>query len=187
MRSGGKAVVDSLVANGVDTVFCVPGESYIAVLDALYDAPGIRVISCRHEAAAANMAEAYGKLTGRPGICLVTRAPGATHASIGVHTAKQDSTPMILLVGQGRPRDARPRGVSGDRLRAGVRRPGEMGGTDRRRAPDPRADDPRFSPRGLRPARAGRARAARRRADCGDRRGRRSGFGGARGAGAWCG
>ena len=100
MRSGGKAIVDSLLANGVDTVFCVPGESYIAVLDALYDAPGVRVISCRHEAAAANMAEAYGKLTGRPGICLVTRAPGATHASIGVHTAKQDSTPMILLVGQ---------------------------------------------------------------------------------------
>jgi acetolactate synthase-1/2/3 large subunit len=100
MRSGGKAIVDSLLANGVDTVFCVPGESYIAVLDALYDAPGLRVISCRHEAAAANMAEAYGKLTGRPGICLVTRGPGATHASIGVHTAKQDSTPMILLVGQ---------------------------------------------------------------------------------------
>jgi acetolactate synthase-1/2/3 large subunit len=100
MRSGGKAIVDSLVANGVDTVYCVPGESYIAVLDALYDAPNVQVISCRHEAAAANMAEAYGKLTGRPGICLVTRAPGATHASIGVHTAKQDSTPMILLVGQ---------------------------------------------------------------------------------------
>ncbi len=100
VRTGGKAIVDSLVANGVDTVFCVPGESYIAVLDALYDVPGIRVISCRHEAAAANMAEAHGKLTGQPGICLVTRAPGATHASIGVHTARQDSTPMILLVGQ---------------------------------------------------------------------------------------
>jgi acetolactate synthase-1/2/3 large subunit len=100
VRSGGKAVVDVLVANGVDTVFCVPGESYIAVLDALYDAPGVRVISCRHEAAAANMAEAYGKLSGRPGICFVTRAPGATHASIGVHTARQDSTPMILFVGQ---------------------------------------------------------------------------------------
>jgi len=100
MRSGGKAIVDALVTNGVDTVFCVPGESYIAVLDALYDVSSIRVISCRHEAAAANMAEAYGKLTGRPGICMVTRAPGATHASIGVHTARQDSTPMILLVGQ---------------------------------------------------------------------------------------
>ncbi|GAC1574109.1 MAG: thiamine pyrophosphate-binding protein [Candidatus Elarobacter sp.] len=100
MRSGGRAIVDVLQANGVDTVFCVPGESYIAVLDALHDAPGVRVIACRHEAAAANMAEAYGKLTGRPGICFVTRAPGATHASIGVHTACQDSTPMILFVGQ---------------------------------------------------------------------------------------
>ena len=89
-----------MIANGVDTVFCVPGESYVAVLDALYDAPKVRVIACRHEAAAANMAEAYGKLTGRPGICLVTRAPGATHASIGVHTARQDSTPMIVFVGQ---------------------------------------------------------------------------------------
>ncbi|MBV8368141.1 MAG: thiamine pyrophosphate-binding protein [Candidatus Eremiobacteraeota bacterium] len=100
VRSGGKAVVEALVANGVDTAFCVPGESYVAVLDALYGAPGVRVIACRHEAAAANMAEAYGKLTGRPGVCMVTRAPGATHASIGVHTARQDSTPMIVFVGQ---------------------------------------------------------------------------------------
>jgi acetolactate synthase I/II/III large subunit len=100
LRTGGQLVVDVLLANAVDTVFCVPGESYIAVLDALHDTPGIRLIACRHEAAAANMAEAYGKLTGRPGICFVTRAPGATHASIGVHTARQDSTPMILFVGQ---------------------------------------------------------------------------------------
>ncbi len=100
MRTGGTLLVDVLVKNGVDTVFCVPGESYIAVLDALYDVPSIRVIACRHEAAAANMAEAYGKLTGRPGICFVTRAPGATHAAIGVHTARQDSTPMLLFVGQ---------------------------------------------------------------------------------------
>jgi acetolactate synthase-1/2/3 large subunit len=98
-RTGARILVDQLLLHGVDTAFCVPGESYIAVLDALYDAP-IRLISCRHEAAAANMAEAYGKLTGRPGICLVTRGPGATHASVGVHTAYQDSTPMILLVGQ---------------------------------------------------------------------------------------
>jgi acetolactate synthase I/II/III large subunit len=99
-RTGGRAVVDALVANGVDTVFCVPGESFIAVLDALYDAAGIRTIACRHEAGAAHMAEADGKLTGRPGIAFVTRAPGATHASIGVHIARQDSTPMILFVGQ---------------------------------------------------------------------------------------
>jgi acetolactate synthase-1/2/3 large subunit len=98
-RTGAKILVDQLVAHGVDTAFCVPGESYIAVLDALHDAP-IRLVVARHEAGAANMAEAYGKLTGRPGICLVTRAPGATHAATGVYTAFQDSTPLILLVGQ---------------------------------------------------------------------------------------
>ncbi len=98
-RTGARILVDQLVAHGVDTAFCVPGESYIAVLDALRDAP-IRLVVARHEAGAANMAEAYGKLTGRPGICLVTRAPGATHAATGVYTAFQDSTPLILLVGQ---------------------------------------------------------------------------------------
>ena len=98
-RSGARILVDQLVAHGVDTAFCVPGESYIGVLDALRDAP-IRLVVARHEAGAANMAEAYGKLTGRPGICLVTRAPGATHAATGVYTAFQDSTPLILLVGQ---------------------------------------------------------------------------------------
>ena len=99
-RTGARAVVDALAANGVDTIFCVPGESFIAVLDALYDTAAIRTIACRHEAGAAHMAEAHGKLTGRPGIAFVTRAPGATHASIGVHIARQDSTPMILFVGQ---------------------------------------------------------------------------------------
>jgi acetolactate synthase I/II/III large subunit len=99
-RSGGQVLVDALAVNGVDTVFCVPGESYVAALDAMYDRPNFRVIACRHEAAAAHMAEAYGKLGGRPGIAFVTRAPGATHASIGVHIARQDSTPMILFVGQ---------------------------------------------------------------------------------------
>ena len=99
LRTGGKVLVDQLALHGAELAFCVPGESYLAVLDALHDAP-IRLVTCRHEAAAAHMAEAYGKLTGRPGICLVTRGPGATHASIGVHTAHQDSTPLILLVGQ---------------------------------------------------------------------------------------
>jgi acetolactate synthase I/II/III large subunit len=99
MRTGGRALVDQLALHGVEIAFCVPGESYLPVLDALHDSP-IRLISCRHEAAAANMAEAYGKLTGRPGICFVTRGPGSTHASVGVHTADQDSTPMILFVGQ---------------------------------------------------------------------------------------
>jgi acetolactate synthase-1/2/3 large subunit len=98
-RHGGKLLVDQLVVHGADTAFCVPGESYIALLDGLYESP-IRLITCRHEAGAANMADAYGKLTGRPGICIVTRGPGATHASVGVHTAFQDSTPLILLVGQ---------------------------------------------------------------------------------------
>jgi acetolactate synthase-1/2/3 large subunit len=98
-RSGARILVDQLVAHGVDTAFCVPGESYIAVLDALRDAP-IRLVVARHEAGAANMAEAYGKLTGRPGVCFVTRAPGATHAATGVYTAFQDSTPLVLFVGQ---------------------------------------------------------------------------------------
>ena len=98
--SAAHRLVESLVRHGVTHVFCVPGESYLPVLDALADAPQIRVVTCRHEAGAANMAEAFGKLTGRPGVCMVTRGPGATHASIGVHTAHQDSTPMILFVGQ---------------------------------------------------------------------------------------
>ena len=100
-RSGGQILVEQLKIHGTDLAFCVPGESYLPVLDALYEnREAIRLITCRHESAAANMAEAYGKLTGRPGICFVTRGPGATNASIGVHTAFQDSTPMILFIGQ---------------------------------------------------------------------------------------
>jgi acetolactate synthase-1/2/3 large subunit len=106
--TGGQILVQSLRSQGVDRVYCVPGESYLAALDAMYDTPEIAVVSARHEGAAANMAEADGKLTGRPGICFVTRGPGATHASIGVHTAFQDSTPMILFIGQVA-RDARDR------------------------------------------------------------------------------
>src|SRR5258708_4319456 len=101
LRRGGQVLVDQLLIHGTDTAFCVPGESYLEVLDALYDARDrVRLINARQEAGAANMAEAYGKLTGRPGICLVTRGPGACQAAVGVHTAMQDSTPMILLVGQ---------------------------------------------------------------------------------------
>jgi acetolactate synthase-1/2/3 large subunit len=100
-RTGGQILVDQLALHGVDTVFCVPGESYLAALDALYDARNrIQLVSCRQEGGAAYMAEAYGKLTGRPGICFVTRGPGACNAAIGVHTGFQDSTPMILFVGQ---------------------------------------------------------------------------------------
>ncbi|MXX22536.1 MAG: thiamine pyrophosphate-binding protein, partial [Rhodospirillales bacterium] len=100
-RTGGEILADQLLIHGVDTVFAVPGESYLPVLDAFFDRrDALRLITCRHEAGAANMAEAAGKLTGRPGVCLVTRGPGACHASVGVHTAHQDSTPMLLLVGQ---------------------------------------------------------------------------------------
>jgi acetolactate synthase-1/2/3 large subunit len=104
-RTGGRILVDQLALHGADLAFGVPGESYVDVLDALRDGP-IRYVTCRHEAGAANMAEAYGKLTGRPGICLVTRGPGATQAAVGVHTAFQDGTPLLLLVGQIRRGDA---------------------------------------------------------------------------------
>jgi acetolactate synthase-1/2/3 large subunit len=98
-RRGGEILVDQLALHGVDLAFGVPGESYLDVLDALVGSP-IRYVTCRHEVGAANMADAYGKLTGRPGVCMVTRGPGATHAACGIHTAWQDSTPLVLLVGQ---------------------------------------------------------------------------------------
>ena len=98
-RTGARVLVDQLVAQGVERLTCVPGESYLAVLDALRDT-AVDVIVCRQEGGAAMMAEAEGKLTGRPGLCFVTRGPGATNASAGVHVARQDSTPMILFVGQ---------------------------------------------------------------------------------------
>jgi acetolactate synthase-1/2/3 large subunit len=101
VRTGAQILVDALKVHGVEIAFGVPGESYLAVLDALYDARDtIRFIVCRQEGGATNMAEAYGKMTGRPGICFVTRGPGAANAAIGVHTAHQDSTPLILFIGQ---------------------------------------------------------------------------------------
>ncbi|ETX14400.1 thiamine pyrophosphate protein [Roseivivax halodurans JCM 10272] len=100
-RTGGQVLVDQLLIHGADCAYCVPGESYLEVLDALYDVRDrFTLYNARHEAGAADMAEAYGKLTGRPGICMVTRGPGACQAAVGVHIAYQDSTPMILLVGQ---------------------------------------------------------------------------------------
>ena len=100
-RLGGHVLVEALIAQGVTTAFGVPGESYLAVLDGFHEhRDRIRFIACRQEGGAAFMAEAQGKLTGRPGICFVTRGPGATNASIGLHTAFQDSTPMILFIGQ---------------------------------------------------------------------------------------
>ena len=99
MRHGGQILASELEAQGVDTIYCVPGESYLSALDGLHDSNRIRTVVCRQEGGAAMMADAYGKMTGRPGVCFVTRGPGATNASIGVHIAQQDSTPMVLLVG----------------------------------------------------------------------------------------
>jgi len=99
MRTGGQLIVDALEANGVQRIFSVPGESYLAVLDALHDS-NIENIICRQEGGAAMMADCEGRLTGKPGICFVTRGPGATNASAGVHIARQDSNPMILFIGQ---------------------------------------------------------------------------------------
>jgi acetolactate synthase-1/2/3 large subunit len=100
-RTGGRALADALVAQGIDHVFAVPGESYLDVLDGLYDVrQKLKLVTCRFEAGAVNMAEAYGKLKGRPAAVMVTRGPGACHGSIGVHIAMQDSTPLLLFVGQ---------------------------------------------------------------------------------------
>jgi acetolactate synthase-1/2/3 large subunit len=98
-RTAARLIVEALEKNGIERVFCVPGESYLALLDALYDSP-IAVTVCRQEGGAAMMAEAWGKLTGRPGIVMVTRGPGATNGSAGLHIGRQDSTPMIMFVGQ---------------------------------------------------------------------------------------
>ncbi|WP_159948410.1 thiamine pyrophosphate-binding protein [Rhizobium sp. 18065] len=98
-RTGGELIVEALKANGVERVSCVPGESYLAVLDALKDS-GIETLVCRQEGGAAMMADSWGRLTGKPGICMVTRGPGATNASAGLHIARQDSIPMILFIGQ---------------------------------------------------------------------------------------
>ena len=100
IKSGGSLLVDCLSANQAKHVFVVPGESFLGALDAFVDIKDkIKLVNARHEAGASNMAEAYGKLTGKPGLAYVTRGPGACHASVGVHIAFQDSTPMILIVG----------------------------------------------------------------------------------------
>lgn len=101
MRSGGQVIVDHLICNGVDKVFSVPGESFLGAMDAFYERSNeIKFINCRQEGSAAFMAAAYGRITGKPGVCFVTRGPGATNASIGVHVAAKDSVPMLLFVGQ---------------------------------------------------------------------------------------
>ena len=98
-RTGGRILIDNLVIQGCDRIFTVPGESFLAALDALHDTPQIDLVVCRQEGGVAYMAEADGKMTGRPGVAFVTRGPGATNASVGAHTAFQDSTPMLLLIG----------------------------------------------------------------------------------------
>src|ERR1044072_9856319 len=109
-RTGGRILADAMMRNGVERAFCVPGESYLGLLDALYDSP-IKVTMARQEGGAAMMAEAWGKLTGRPGIVMATRGPGATNASAGLHVGRQDSTPMILLLGQGSRKSRQREGV----------------------------------------------------------------------------
>ena len=99
-RHGGKILADQLAAQGTEAVFCVAGESFLPALDGLYDHSSIQTVTCRHESGAAIMAEAWGKMTGRPAVAFVTRGPGATNACLGVHIAYQDSTPMVLMIGQ---------------------------------------------------------------------------------------
>lgn len=98
--SGGHIVVEVLEKEGVEKAFCVPGESYLGVIDGLYEHPKIELISTRHEGGASFMAEAYAKASGKVGVCMATRGPGATNLSIGLHTAMQDSTPLVALIGQ---------------------------------------------------------------------------------------
>ena len=100
LRHGGKILADQMAIQNCEAVFCVAGESFLPALDGLYDHPSIKTVTCRHEGGASIMAEAYGKLTGRPQVCFVTRGPGATNASLGAHIAHQDSTPMVLMIGQ---------------------------------------------------------------------------------------
>src|SRR5215469_4674248 len=99
MRHGGKILIDQLEAQGASTVFTVPGESFLAALDGLYESNRINPVVCRQEGGAAMMADAFGKLTGEPGICFVTRGPGLANAMAGLHVARQDSTPLVLIAG----------------------------------------------------------------------------------------
>ena len=162
-------LVDQLMVNGVRHVFCVPGESYLAALDAFHDRD-IAVTVCRQEGGAAMMAEAVGKATGRPGICFVTRGPGATNASPGIHIARQDSTPMIMFVGQVA-REMREREAFQELdYRAVFGIDGQMGDRDRRSGAHPGDRLARLPRRDQRPARAGGDRAARGHADRARRR-----------------
>jgi len=157
-RSGAQVLIDQLRIHGTETIFGVPGESYLAALDALYaQRNSIRYVICRQEGGASYMAEAYGKLTGRPGVCFVTRGPGATNAAVGMHTGFQDSTPMILLVGQVA-REATDREAFQE---IDYRRMfGQVGDPDRGRPSHSRTHQPGLSHRAQRPAGSGRGRPA---------------------------
>ena len=109
MPTAAETLVAFLAAQGVDRCFCVPGESYVSVLDALHAHPSIDLVTCRHESGAGFMAVADARLTGRPGVALVSRGPGACNAAIAVHTAQQDAVPFLLIVGQVEARDLRTR------------------------------------------------------------------------------
>jgi acetolactate synthase-1/2/3 large subunit len=111
-RTAANALVETLAARGADRIFCVPGESFLAVLDALYDAAAIDVVTCRHESGAGFMALADAKLTRRPGIAFASRGPGACNAAIAVHSAQQDAAPLLLFLGQV------PRGSLAERIEA---------------------------------------------------------------------
>ena len=164
MKTGGQLIVEALEANGVDRLYCVPGESFLAVLDALHDSP-IRTIVCRQEGGAAMMADCHGKLTGKPGICFVTRGPGATNASAGIHIAMQDSTPVILFIGQIARRIRDREAFQEVDYRQLLRRRRQMGDRDRRPGARSRTGDAGLCGGDLRPSGAGRRRAARGRAD----------------------
>ncbi len=160
MRSGGRILVDQLVAQGVKRVYCVPGESYLAALDAMHDA-AIEVTACRQEAGAAMMALTEGRLTGRPGICFVTRGPGATNAAHGVHIAEHDSAPMILFVGQVE-RAMLGRGAFQEMdYRAFFELDRQVDDPDRGSGANPRGHPPRLPHRDAGKARPGRDRATR--------------------------
>ena len=147
-RTVGRFIADALRAAGVRYAFTVPGESFLGLLDA-FEAAGIRVIATRHEGAAAFMAEAHGQLTGRPAVCLGTRAVGGANLAIGIHTARQDSTPMFVAVGQVERRLLGPRGVPGDRPGRDAGRPRQVGRGAARRGRG-RVDDRGGHPPGAR-------------------------------------
>ena len=164
-RTGGRILVDQLRVQGVDIVFGVPGESYLAVLDALHDTPEIRFVDLPPGRRRGDDGRGLGKLTGRPGICFVTRGPGATNASAGVHIAQQDSHADDPVHRPDRPRQRERdafQEVDYRQMFGGMR---QMGGRDRRRRAHPRIRPPRVRHRDGRPARAGGAGAARGHAD----------------------